>query len=115
MDDGEVFVGYDEGPVIFRSTYIQSLSCVMLTLIIGQPTNSSSEESSRARCLTISSDNGTDDYDTSEKARIPAWTGDLPSRSRKCLIDVSTTDRILFKGSAVCRSPILGQWCLTPR
>ncbi|CAD6572285.1 MAG: inositol polyphosphate 5-phosphatase, partial [Tremellales sp. Tagirdzhanova-0007] len=52
MDDSEVFVGYDEGPIIFRPTYKY--------------------------------DNGTDDYDTSEKARIPAWT-----------------DRILFKGSAL--------------
>lgn len=32
--------------------------------------------------LTQSSDNGSDEYDTSEKARIPAWT-----------------DRILYKGT----------------
>ncbi len=52
MDDGEVFIGYDEGPITFRPTY--------------------------------KFDNGTDDYDTSEKQRIPAWT-----------------DRVLFKGSAL--------------
>ncbi|KAK8861609.1 hypothetical protein IAR55_002432 [Kwoniella newhampshirensis] len=47
MDTGEVFMGYDEGPIRF-------------------------------------SDNGTDDYDTSDKQRIPAWT-----------------DRVLFKGPAL--------------
>ena len=52
MDDREVFVGYDEGPISFPPTYKY--------------------------------DNGTDSYDTTEKARIPAWT-----------------DRILFKGSAL--------------
>ncbi|KAL7419534.1 Inositol-1,4,5-trisphosphate 5-phosphatase 1 [Cryptotrichosporon argae] len=50
MDNDEVFVGYDEGPITFRPTYKY--------------------------------DNGSSQYDTSEKARIPAWT-----------------DRILFKGS----------------
>ena len=52
MEEGEVFVGYDEGPITFRPTYKY--------------------------------DNGTDEYDSSEKARIPAWT-----------------DRILFKGAAL--------------
>ena len=52
IDDGEVFMGYDEGPIRFRPTYKY--------------------------------DNGTDDYDTSEKQRIPAWT-----------------DRVLFKGQAL--------------
>ena len=52
MDDGEVFQGYDEGPITFLPTYKY--------------------------------DNGTNRYDSSEKARIPAWT-----------------DRILFKGTAL--------------
>ncbi|KAK4689930.1 synaptojanin, partial [Tremellales sp. Uapishka_1] len=52
VGQGEVFIGYDEGPIAFRPTYKY--------------------------------DNGTDEYDTSEKARIPAWT-----------------DRILFKGSSL--------------
>ncbi|EMD40920.1 hypothetical protein CERSUDRAFT_111503 [Gelatoporia subvermispora B] len=50
MDEGEVFVGYQEGPLIFRPTYKYDL--------------------------------GTDDYDTGEKMRIPAWT-----------------DRVLYKGA----------------
>ncbi|KAH9943297.1 inositol polyphosphate phosphatase [Epithele typhae] len=49
MDDREVFVGYQEGPLLFRPTYKY--------------------------------DPQSDQYDTSEKMRIPAWT-----------------DRILFKG-----------------
>ena len=52
MDEGEVFWGYEEGPIGFLPTYKY--------------------------------DNGTDQYDTSEKARIPAWT-----------------DRVLCKGSAL--------------
>nr|XP_031862893.1 uncharacterized protein CI109_001367 [Kwoniella shandongensis]KAA5529965.1 hypothetical protein CI109_001367 [Kwoniella shandongensis] len=52
MDAGEVFMGYDEGPIRFQPTYKY--------------------------------DNGTNNYDTSDKQRIPAWT-----------------DRILFKGPAL--------------
>lgn len=52
MDDGEVFVGCTEGPVLFRPTYKYDI--------------------------------GTDNYDSSEKYRIPAWT-----------------DRVLFKGDAL--------------
>nr|ODN92411.1 phosphatidylinositol phosphate phosphatase [Cryptococcus depauperatus CBS 7841] len=47
VDEGEIFMGYDEGPIRFN-------------------------------------DNGTENYDTSEKQRIPSWT-----------------DRILFKGSSL--------------
>ncbi|OCF75027.1 phosphatidylinositol phosphate phosphatase [Kwoniella mangroviensis CBS 8886] len=54
MDAGETFRGYEEGPISF-------LSVVRYFL-----------------------DNGTEDYDTSEKQRVPAWT-----------------DRVLFKGSAL--------------
>lgn len=43
MDSRQAFVGYEEGPVLFRPTYKYDL--------------------------------GTDNYDTSEKMRIPAWTG----------------------------------------
>ncbi|OBZ76240.1 Inositol-1,4,5-trisphosphate 5-phosphatase 1 [Grifola frondosa] len=50
MDERAVFVGYEEGPLLFRPTYKYDL--------------------------------GSDNYDTGEKMRIPAWT-----------------DRILFKGS----------------
>ena len=49
MDEREVFIGYDEGPLRFAPTYKY--------------------------------DNGTNIYDTSEKARIPSWT-----------------DRVLFRG-----------------
>ncbi|XAO22935.1 hypothetical protein I312_101710 [Cryptococcus bacillisporus CA1280] len=52
MDAGEVFMGYDEGPIQFLPTYKY--------------------------------DNGTNNYDTSEKQRVPAWT-----------------DRVLFKGSTL--------------
>ena len=43
MDSGVAFVGYEEGPLLFRPTYRYDV--------------------------------GTDIYDTSEKMRIPAWTG----------------------------------------
>jgi len=52
MDDGDVFAGCMEGPVLFRPTYKYDI--------------------------------GTDNYDSSEKYRIPAWT-----------------DRVLFKGDAL--------------
>lgn len=50
IDTQQAFVGYEEGPVLFRPTYRYDL--------------------------------GTDNYDTSEKMRIPAWT-----------------DRILYRGN----------------
>jgi hypothetical protein len=43
MDTGAAFVGYIEGPLLFRPTYRYDV--------------------------------GTDHYDTTEKMRIPAWTG----------------------------------------
>lgn len=43
IDAGAAFVGYEEGPLLFRPTYRYDV--------------------------------GTDVYDTSEKMRIPAWTG----------------------------------------
>lgn len=43
MDERAAFMGYDEGPLLFRPTYKYDV--------------------------------GTDNYDTSEKMRIPAWTG----------------------------------------
>lgn len=43
MGSGAAFMGYEEGPIIFRPTYRYNLN--------------------------------SDDYDTSEKMRIPAWTG----------------------------------------
>jgi hypothetical protein len=44
MDSNDVFVGYEEGPLLFPPTYRYDI--------------------------------GTDNYDTSEKMRIPAWTGE---------------------------------------
>jgi synaptojanin len=43
MDSQAAFVGYEEGPILFRPTYRYNLH--------------------------------SDFYDTSEKMRIPAWTG----------------------------------------
>lgn len=42
MQDQRIFVGYSEGPLLFRPTYKY--------------------------------DNNSDEYDTSEKQRVPAWT-----------------------------------------
>ncbi|OCH92145.1 hypothetical protein OBBRIDRAFT_824865 [Obba rivulosa] len=67
MDEGEVFVGYQEGPLLFRPTYKYDL--------------------------------GTDDYDTGEKMRIPAWTGICAVPYRMNVIANSNiTDRVLIKG-----------------
>ena len=44
MDNQAVFVGYQEGPILFRPTYRYDV--------------------------------GSNEYDTSEKMRIPAWTGE---------------------------------------
>ena len=46
MASRAVFIGYDEGPILFNPTYRYNL--------------------------------GTDTYDTSEKMRVPAWTGKPP-------------------------------------
>lgn len=51
MDAGVAFVGYDEGPLLFRPTYRYDV--------------------------------GTDIYDTSEKMRIPAWTGTYSQTARR--------------------------------
>ena len=50
IDSGQAFVGYDEGPLLFRPTYRYAL--------------------------------GTDNYDTSEKKRSPAWCDRLLFRGR---------------------------------
>ena len=52
MDEGDVFQGFQEGPLLFRPTYKYDLH--------------------------------SDNYDTREKMRIPAWT-----------------DRILYRGDAL--------------
>jgi synaptojanin len=68
-DSRQAFVGYEEGPILFRPTYRYDL--------------------------------GTDTYDTSEKMRIPAWTGmqtpdlDLSLNSKT----ISSLDRILYRGN----------------
>ena len=53
MDSRQAFVGYEEGPLLFRPTYKYDLHPVR--------------------------------YDTSEKARVPAWTGMLSSASHATL------------------------------
>ncbi|KAH6915044.1 phosphatidylinositol phosphate phosphatase [Coprinopsis sp. MPI-PUGE-AT-0042] len=68
-DSRQAFVGYEEGPILFRPTYRYDL--------------------------------GTDNYDTSEKMRIPAWTG-IPNPSlRPCRAyeSLEITDRILYRGN----------------
>lgn len=45
MNSGSAFMGYEEGPILFRPTYRYNLN--------------------------------SDEYDTSEKMRIPAWTGEV--------------------------------------
>ena len=66
MDSGAAFVGYKEGPVLFRPTYRYDL--------------------------------GTDNYDTSEKMRVPAWTGMLVESISSFIHGFIFLDRILFRG-----------------
>lgn len=70
MDAQQAFVGYDEGPLLFRPTYRYDL--------------------------------GTQRYDTSEKMRIPAWTGTSfinnsthPIRAQ----EQELVDRVLYRGN----------------
>ncbi|KAK7470419.1 Inositol-1,4,5-trisphosphate 5-phosphatase 1 [Stygiomarasmius scandens] len=65
MDLRQVFVGYEEGPLLFRPTYRYDL--------------------------------GTDNYDTSEKMRIPAWTDRILYRGPQ--LDLSVYSRAELKGS----------------
>ena len=47
-------------------------------------------------------DIGTDNYDTSEKMRIPAWTGSSPFPRfplQACNVSLRNVDRILFRGN----------------
>ena len=69
MDDRAAFVGYEEGPILFRPTYRYDL--------------------------------GTDDYDTSEKMRIPAWTGQVLRLKVLMPLLTDPLDRILYRGSAL--------------
>ncbi|KAG2013815.1 phosphatidylinositol phosphate phosphatase [Coprinopsis cinerea AmutBmut pab1-1] len=65
MDTGQAFVGYEEGPILFRPTYRY--------------------------------DFGTDNYDTSEKMRIPAWTDRILYRGNQ--LDLAVYNRAELKGS----------------
>ncbi|KAI0040646.1 DNase I-like protein [Auriscalpium vulgare] len=65
MDDGVVFRGYTEGPILFKPTYRYDV--------------------------------GTDNYDTSEKMRIPAWTDRVLYRGN--LLDLSLYSRAELRGS----------------
>ncbi|GBE79963.1 Inositol-1,4,5-trisphosphate 5-phosphatase 1 [Sparassis crispa] len=65
MDDRTVFVGYQEGPILFRPTYKY--------------------------------DFGTDNYDTGEKMRIPAWTDRILFKGNQ--LDLSVYSRAELKGS----------------
>ncbi|KAL0949308.1 hypothetical protein HGRIS_009384 [Hohenbuehelia grisea] len=65
MDAGSVFVGYEEGPLLFRPTYRFDL--------------------------------GTDNYDTSEKMRIPAWTDRILYRGGQ--LDLAVYSRAELRGS----------------
>lgn len=71
MDSQQAFVGYDEGPLLFRPTYRYDL--------------------------------GTQRYDSSEKMRVPAWTGMVDSSTfsdPQCAqVHVYRIDRILFRGN----------------
>lgn len=70
MDCGAAFIGYQEGPLLFKPTYRYDV--------------------------------GTDNYDTSEKMRIPAWTGlssvILTVTYLLTYISLYSSDRVLFRG-----------------
>jgi len=70
MDSGVAFVGYEEGPLLFRPTYRYDV--------------------------------GTDVYDTSEKMRIPAWTG-MYSRTAKCFM---TFTSLFFRPYSLSRESV---------
>ncbi|KAF7301871.1 Inositol polyphosphate phosphatase [Mycena indigotica] len=72
IDTGAAFVGYDEGPLLFRPTYRYNL--------------------------------GTDEYDTSEKMRIPAWTDRILYRGPA--LDLGVYSRAELKGSD--HKPVFG-------
>ena len=70
MKTKHAFVGYVEGPLLFRPTY----------------------------------DNGTEIYDSSEKNRAPAWTGESLLSDTKCvMLTRPPLDRILYSGQDVSR------------
>jgi hypothetical protein len=48
---------------------------------------------------TYKYDRGTNDYDTSEKMRIPAWTGVFACEIENRALISRISDRILFKGA----------------
>lgn len=64
-DARQAFVGYEEGPILFRPTYRYDL--------------------------------GTDNYDTSEKMRIPAWTDRILYKGNQ--LDLAVYSRAELKGS----------------
>jgi hypothetical protein len=70
MDTGVAFVGYEEGPLLFRPTYRYDV--------------------------------GTDIYDTSEKMRIPAWTGRYP----KTAIMVHGIYPLSFRPNTISRGSV---------
>ncbi|KAJ7498702.1 SacI homology domain-containing protein [Mycena latifolia] len=72
IDTGAAFVGYEEGPLLFRPTYRYDL--------------------------------GTDNYDTSEKMRIPAWTDRILYRGGA--LDLAVYSRAELKGSD--HKPVFG-------
>ncbi|KAF7291041.1 Inositol polyphosphate phosphatase [Mycena chlorophos] len=72
IDNGLAFVGYDEGPLLFRPTYRYDL--------------------------------GTDNYDTSEKMRIPAWTDRILYRGTN--MDLGVYSRAELRGSD--HKPVFG-------
>ncbi|KAF7332240.1 Inositol polyphosphate phosphatase [Mycena kentingensis (nom. inval.)] len=79
IDSGAAFVGFEEGPLLFRPTYRYNL--------------------------------GTDEYDTSEKMRIPAWTDRILYRGTG--LDLTVYSRAELKGSD--HKPVFGMLRSTVR